>query len=142
MKRIATLALFTLAGILGSGKAFAQDHAVRARIPFDFIVGNTVLPAGSYEITPVISDGIEIRNSDAGKAIESIAYSDSTQHANGAVLVFNQQDSHYFLCEILGGASGGLNVALPESKLEKRARTRELMASNQSQISIPASEGN
>lgn len=141
MKRIATLALFALGGALGAGKAVAQDHEVRANIPFDFVVGNSMLPAGSYEITSIFSDVIAIRNSEVGHTVQSLASPDSTQSASRAVLVFQQHDNHYFLCKILGGSSG-LNVALPESKLEERARTLDLMASNQSQIPIPASEGN
>lgn len=142
MKRIATLALFILASILGPGNALGQGSDVRAKIPFDFIVGNTTLPAGSYEITPVFTDAIAISNSEASHAVLSMVSADSTQSRSGAVLVFQKHGSSYFLCEILGGPSGKLNVALPESKLEKRARALELMASNQSQISIPASEGN
>src|ERR1700751_1260424 len=142
MKRIATLALFAVGGTLGGGKALAQDHEVRANIPFDFIVANTMLPAGSYDITTGFTVVIAIRNGQAGQTVESFDSPDNTQSASRAVLVFQQHDDHYVLCKILGGPSGGLSVALPESKLEERARALELMASNQSQISIPASEGN
>ena len=43
--------------LLGLGLFFvvsgvrAQENAVKANIPFDFVVGNKVLPAGEYMVT-------------------------------------------------------------------------------------------
>ena len=53
MKRITSTALFTLAVLVtaalvpGTG-AMAQGRAVRATVPFDFTVGDKLLPAGTY----------------------------------------------------------------------------------------------
>ena len=46
MKRITAIALFAAASALGAGHALAQDHAVQATMPFDFTVGNKLLPQG------------------------------------------------------------------------------------------------
>ncbi|MBV8114110.1 MAG: hypothetical protein JO300_05170, partial [Silvibacterium sp.] len=51
MKRITTTALFILAALVTAGGAVAQDRAVRATVPFDFTVGDKLLPAGNYEIS-------------------------------------------------------------------------------------------
>jgi hypothetical protein len=142
MKRITAIALLAAAGMLGAGNALAQGYAVRATMPFDFTVGAKLLPAGTYQITRVRNDLITIQNSDKKIAILSTSLPDENQSANGPVLVFNKYGGEYFLRKVLGGSSGGLNINLPLTKSEERARKQEIMAHNQSQISIPASEGN
>ena len=58
MKRItAIVALLAAASTIGLGNAFAQGNAVRATMPFDFTVGNKVLPAGTYTITVTATCG-------------------------------------------------------------------------------------
>lgn len=141
VKRITALALFFAATTLATGNLFAQALAVQATMPFNFTVGNTMLPSGTYTVIPVRDDVIAIQNSDKKVVVLSEASSDSRQLPNGAALIFDKYQNHYFLREVLGGSSS-LNVDLPRAKSEQKARTRETMALNQSQISIPASEGN
>jgi len=50
MNRIMTTILGTLAGFAVLNGAAAQQHAVRAVIPFDFTAAGAVLPAGNYTI--------------------------------------------------------------------------------------------
>jgi len=50
MNRIMTTILCTLAGFAVLNGAAAQQHAVRAVIPFDFSAAGAVLPAGNYTI--------------------------------------------------------------------------------------------
>jgi hypothetical protein len=47
---IATVAIIATAVLVSS--AFAQTVALRAAIPFDFYVGDKLLPAGTYTIEP------------------------------------------------------------------------------------------
>ncbi len=141
MKRITALAIFSAATALAAGNLFAQAHAVQATMPFEFTVGNKLLPSGTYTIIPVRDDVIEIQNSDKKVFILSPTSPDSRQLPNGAALIFDKYQNRYFLREVLAG-SFALNVELPKPKSEKKARTQETMALNQSQISIPASEGN
>ena len=51
MKRITSIALCVLASLAAAGSASAQDHAVKATVPFGFYVGNKWLPSGTYELT-------------------------------------------------------------------------------------------
>jgi hypothetical protein len=142
MKRITALALFAATSILGVGSALAQDLAVRATMPFAFTVGNKLLPPGTYTIIPVHRGIIAIRSWDANVGVLSTAISDSNQSQNGSKLVFTKYGDQYFLREILGGSGGGLNVSLPLTNSEKRARNQQTLAFNQSQISVSASKGN
>jgi hypothetical protein len=141
MKRITVLALFSAAATLAAGNLLAQAHAVQATMPFDFMVGNKILPSGTYTVVPVTDDVIAIQNSDKKVVALSQASSDTRQLPNGAALIFDKYQNQYFLREVLGGPST-LNADLPWAKSERKARTQETMAHDQSQISIAASEGN
>jgi hypothetical protein len=142
MKRIkAIVALLAVASTIGLGNAFAQGNAVRATMPFDFTVGNKVLPAGTYTINRFHNDLIEIRGVDKDVALLSTSYGDETQSKNGPVLVFDKCGGDYFLREVLGGSAGGMNVNLPLSKAEERARQQESLAKNITQVSIAATAG-
>ena len=122
MKRIAVIALLALAGVVGMGKAMAQNE-VRVKVPFDFAVGNKVLPAGTYSITPVSEWAIEIQNRDTNDALLTVVNQDSNEPGKN-VLVFNKYSGHYFLREILC-ESARMNVDLPTTKIEQRARQEE-----------------
>jgi hypothetical protein len=141
MKRITAIALFAAAAGLAAGNLFAQAHAVKATMPFGFTVGDKLLAPGTYTVTPVSDDVIAIQNNDSHFLLLNQTSPDSRQLPNGAALVFDKYQNQYFLREVLGGPFA-LNVDLPSTKSERRARTMETMAHNQSQVSIPASEGN
>ena len=123
MKRTIAITLLALAGVVGTGKALAQDH-VRATVPFDFTVGNKTLPAGTYWIARTSGTAISIQNRDAGAAVLSMTSQAPNESAKN-VLVFDRYGNHYFLREILC-ESAKMNMSLPWSKGE--ARTRELQA--------------
>jgi hypothetical protein len=129
MKHITAIALFIAATVITAGKAIAQDYAVQATIPFSFSVNGKQLPAGNYTLgTDVTSPRI-------------LKISDRTQHANALAvampaeeqkhkvnqLVFHKYGDQYFLCEIRSEQSS-LNVQLPTTKQEKRARTETQVA--------------
>lgn len=134
MKPFTTTALITLAGILGAGNALAQDRGVRATMPFDFEVGGQLLPAGTYTITPISDNRIEIRNRDKHVALQALALADSNRSKRG-VLVFDRYADQYFLHEILCEPAD-MNLNLPTSKDEKKARVAAEV-----QASIPSNTG-
>ena len=137
MKRITAIALFVIAAFITTGRAVAQDRAVRATVPFDFTVGDKLLPAGTYTITTASSDVIELRNYDRRIAILSTATPDSKESRNGSKLVFDKYGDQYFLSEILC-QSASMNVNLPTSKAEKRARVQEAMLHSVSEVFVAA----
>jgi hypothetical protein len=137
MKRITSLALFALAGVLSTGSALAQDASLRATMPFDFIVGNKQLPSGTYTVSPVFSSAVAIRSWDNNTSALSTVSPASNQSNGGGKLVFDKVGDQYFLREVFGG-SAGVNVLLPVSRSEEKARHQETMARNLSQVSIAA----
>jgi len=137
MKRITATALFTLAALVTAGGAMAQGRAVRATVPFDFTLGDKLLPAGNYEITSPSDGVIEVQNRDRHVTILSTSNYDSRQSRNGSKLVFDKYGDQYFLSEILCSSSA-INVSLPRSRAEKDARQHEAMLPNASQVFIAA----
>jgi hypothetical protein len=137
MKRITAIALFTVAAFVTAGEAMAQDHAVRATVPFAFTVGGKLLPSGNYEFTTPLTNVIEIKNRD-NDHIVAMATTNYDRHESrkGGKLVFDRYGDQYFLSEILTPTA--VNVSLPPSKQEKQARQQEATIHNASQILVAA----
>ncbi len=134
MKNVAAIALIATASALGAGHGLAQAHAVQATMPFDFTVGNKLLPSGTYTITPVSDDAIEIQNNNTHFAVLSPATPDSDLKT-GCNLVFDKYAGQYFLREIAGGPSA-FNVNLPVSSKEYSSRKQEAMAKPANQVFV------
>ncbi|HEX5235052.1 MAG TPA: hypothetical protein VFW25_06945 [Silvibacterium sp.] len=138
MKRITAVAFFTLASILGAGRALAQSHQVQATVPFDFTVGANVLPSGTYTIESVSDNGIEIRSSGQRSGILALAFVTSDQSLRGDELVFEKHAGRYSLREILC-ESGKMNVSVPAGNWKKGSRMEEAkLQDNSGQVLIAA----
>jgi hypothetical protein len=125
MKRIAAIALFVASTLLTAGSAVAQDHRVKATVPFNFTVNNSWLPAGTYTIgsnasTPNI---LSIRDRATSVHILAMGLTDPRDSEKVGKLVFHRYGNQYFLSEIRCGLAS-MNVHFPATKLEKKARTQ------------------
>jgi hypothetical protein len=98
------LALAISAALGMSTTAFAQTTQLKVAVPFDFMAGDTVLPAGDYDVQSTDTWGgkaLSIHNvtSNAGTLI----LSDSCQTAktsDSSKLVFYRYGDRYFLAEV------------------------------------------
>ncbi len=134
MKRImsiTSIALFALVSFVTVGSISAQERAVKANVPFDFTVGDKLLPAGTYTISAENTNVIKIQNSAKHVTLLSTATSDGKESKTGE-LVFNKYGDQYFLREILC-SSADMNMAVPTSKQEKRARVQEASVNSNGQ---------
>lgn len=98
----------------------------RADVPFDFIVGDKVLQAGTYNISDVAANAIALRalrSSDA--AMIQFQPADGNRHMESK-LVFHQYGDRYFLYQVW--SADGQGMQLHQSKLEKE----QALAANQS----------
>ncbi|MGH9615474.1 MAG: hypothetical protein ACRD28_01950 [Acidobacteriaceae bacterium] len=125
MTRISAVAFFTIASILGAGSAFAQmqPKEVRATVPFDFTVGNKVLPAGTYSIARATDGTIQIQDRKAHVVALTLA-SQSSSPSAGCALNFDRRNGQNFLRGVLC-QSALISINVPASKLEKRAQVEE-----------------
>jgi hypothetical protein len=125
MKRTIATAFFAVASLLTTGNVSAQENAVQVTIPFNFAVGNTVLPSGTYIVTSENPQMVLIRNKDHWKlASMALINQGDDRYAGEGKLVFNRYGNEYFLSGI-DCPSAAIIADLPTSKREERARTRE-----------------
>lgn len=128
MKKLTAIALFTVAGLLAAGNALAQQHEVRASVPFSFTAGGKTLPSGEYSISSIRDDVIEIRNQQQGGAVLARARDTVDQSKSGSVLVFERRGDMYSLRKILC-APQAMNVSLPVEHWKKGSYVQEAMNS-------------
>jgi hypothetical protein len=134
MKRIIAIALFAASSLAAAGNLSAQDHMVKANIPFDFTVNNNVLPAGTYTFSSLSPSAVQVRNVNGHVAEMSLVQNDD-KRSTTPVLVFQRYGNQYFLHEIL--AANAMNVAVPSSKREqRRLQEAKLQESNQTLIAL------
>jgi len=120
------LAMLAVAALLATPLVFAQVEHLTANIPFDFIVGNQTLPAGTYKVacSPNGAPTVTLRGVDV-KAVH-IAITQATRSgkvpAEGK-LIFNRYGDSNFLAQVWrpGIHQGNL---LPASKTEREMAAR------------------
>jgi hypothetical protein len=139
MKRITAIALLAIANLAMAGTSFAQTAGVQANVPFDFTVGNKVLPPGTYRIQSQWKSGptIVIKNHDKPISVMTLVDQDGARSKTGGKLIFHKYGDQYFLSEILCD-SADMNVALHPSKAEKRVKLQQAMIQPSSEVFIAA----
>lgn len=121
MKHISRIAiLFAAASLSLAANLHAQEHVVRAKVPFEFSVGNTMFPSGDYRITQT-GAFLHIENENTRKGAYVIASGTDPSTDGKSRLVFNRADSTYFLRKLTSATSAqSREVSL--SKEEHRAQ--------------------
>lgn len=122
-KLFGALTTIVLALVVNATVATAQTRT-KADVPFDFVVGQKVLPAGTYNVSEMSQHAILIRNAHTSKAAMINAQAAEKLNPQSPKLVFHEYGDRYFLYQAWDGSTEG--VQFPESKLEKEYR-----ASNQ-----------
>ena len=114
-----------VASFITVGNVSAQTDSVQATVPFNFSVGSTVLPSGTYIINSETPEVVMVRNKDHWNLAKKVLITPGNpQYAGVGKLVFEKYGDEYFLNEILC-PSAAIIADLPTSKREDRARTRE-----------------
>jgi hypothetical protein len=123
MKKIVTIAILFVFTCIVTGTALAQGEGVRAKVPFDFTVGSTTLPAGTYSIKSINNSAIiKIDNlSNTGDHVLTMSQAPSGKPAPVRTLVFHKWGTQYFLSDVRGDEYH-MNLHFPTSKEEKRAK--------------------
>jgi hypothetical protein len=118
---ITTIASFVL--LAGVSPAKAQDNLLVASVPFEFNVGETTLPPGTYRVSRVDghTDVLLVRS--ARRGIFVFGYRDGSQDGNETPrLIFHRYADQHFLREIR--FLGSLGMSLPETLEERGAKER------------------
>jgi len=124
--RIPQTILVAAAALVFGSAAYAQEINVRARVPFDFVVGNQEYPAGQYAVQNARDTGFYVSiNNQEKRTTRGLAdslpciSSKPLTPANEAKLVFHRVGNTYFLFRIwVGGETTGREF--PMSHREKQ----------------------
>jgi hypothetical protein len=95
--------LFTLTVLLLATAAQAQQTKVQANIPFDFVAGDRLYPAGEYTLKSMNDSGVPIRiegTPEATSAIVSTNPCAGRGPATSTKVVFHRMGDHYFLYQV------------------------------------------
>ena len=118
------------ATLMSSSLMFGQNlhRTVVAQVPFEFMVGNKMIPAGKCEIQTEDTNVLTVHNFDAKKsALSTSARSDENQ-GDRTVMAFEIRGGQYFLSEIsIKGST--LTYRLPESRAAAELRAQNAPAS-------------
>ena len=100
--------------------AFAQGSTfLKADVPFDFSAGNSIMPAGRYQVERGPANGtVTIRSDDGKKAVivMTLLTTSMARHEQGS-LMFHRYGNAYILSEIWTPGNDGRE--LPTTKRER-----------------------
>jgi hypothetical protein len=131
--------LAVAAALVFTALAPAQSHAqqvTHAKVPFAFQAGNTMMPAGEYQIQralPEVKTLQQIRRTDSSAStFVSTNVVESTDKNAGSKLIFHCYSNECFLSEIWVGSGQGL-------KLEQSRREKEVsLAKTEYELAVVA----
>jgi hypothetical protein len=115
---IVAAAVMSAAGV---SIASAQTRVV-AKVPFDFVVGETVMPAGSYTVQGVEDEAgvVSVESADGRAAAVTLAQSTAPLEAfTEPHLVFEKFGGRYFLARVVAGAGDEQKILLTPAKMER-----------------------
>jgi hypothetical protein len=114
--------LFALLGLgllFTTASAYAQTVALKANVPFNFIVTGKTLPAGEYDIQSLSGNErvLVIRGAEASPKMVMASPCESVRPSDKTKLIFHRYGDRYFLSQIwtAGNSSG---TELPQSRRE------------------------
>jgi hypothetical protein len=124
-KLFMALCLLTVGGGVVANAQVDSVPQIEVNVPFAFVVGDTSLPAGKYQIKTLddtANDVLEIRSADSRTAVifnTADAQTRRDQIESKTELIFDKVQGQYFLSQIwVAGTSTGNE--LTKSRMEKR----------------------
>jgi hypothetical protein len=123
MKHIIATTLLAVASLMAHRDASAQDK-LQVTVPFEFTVGQNLLPAGTYEINFVQPQAVELSNQAKHINVFAVLTSKDDVRESPDKMIFNRYGNQYFLNEIHGGY-GQSARKVSVSKREQRLRLEE-----------------
>ncbi len=98
-KQLINVCLFAAAAFTATVPGLAQSQ-ILVKVPFDFTVGATPMPAGDYSVRED-STGVMFITSQGGKTIGVLTTADVPNQSNEAALRFDKLNGRYSLSEVV-----------------------------------------
>ncbi|HEY3840647.1 MAG TPA: hypothetical protein VGL72_28945 [Bryobacteraceae bacterium] len=80
------------------------------KVPFDFIVGSTTMPAGDYSVREDATGVVFITSQELRKTVGILTSADMPNQNNETALKFDKVNGHYSLSEVILFAEPGRRV--------------------------------
>jgi hypothetical protein len=129
MKKL-SLGLLLIAFFLVTAPLFAQSSITQANVPFDFVVGKQVFPAGQYTVEFPSADGLMVIHGAKGQTGRALTFRSSTPaNLEEGKWVFVQYGETYFLSEVAmpgGSAASKLPIDLKHMAIAKDTMPKEV----------------
>jgi hypothetical protein len=130
---VSLLALSLIVSALAAAPAYAKSpNGLRAQVPFDFHVGDEIVPSGEYTVSALNDDGSALRiRSASGRECATTPANAKQAKLNAKSsprLVFHKYGEQYFLAAVWGDGETGREI--PESGRERALRRGRLVAGN------------
>lgn len=129
--------ILTLAFVTAVVSANAQTPSyIKANVPFQFVIGDRMLPAGNYTVKgmTITSDAIQVRNEDGNTSAMRLTNTmEARASQQQAKMVFHRYGNQYYLAEVWDGVSNGRQLL---SSSTERAIEREWKKRPQTELAI------
>ena len=114
----ATLVILATLSLAATSLVAQSKPVITANVPFNFMVGGKMLPAGEYRIQTERPNAVLIQSRDSKTNANLTAHSAQNTEMRGvAALRFNRYGDRYFLSQVWTGSDVGQEV--PKSRAEK-----------------------
>lgn len=100
-KQLLQMCLLTAAACAASVSGFAQSSRITVKVPFDFTVGTTALPAGDYSLQEDATGVVFITSQELRRTIGVLTSADTPNHDSEPALKFDKVNGHYNLSEVV-----------------------------------------
>jgi hypothetical protein len=130
---VSLLALSLLVSALAVAPAYAKSlDGMKAQVPFDFHVGDKLVPSGDYTVSALNDDesALCIRSASGREYATTLANAKQARvnAKSSPRLVFHKYGEQYFLAAVWGAGETGR--VIPESGRESALRRGRLVAGN------------
>ncbi len=99
-KQLLNVCLFAGATFMATVPGFAQSQ-ILVKVPFNFTVGSTPMPAGDYSLREDSTGVVFITAQGHGKTIGVLTSADFANPSNEAALKFDKVNGQYSLSEVV-----------------------------------------
>jgi hypothetical protein len=116
-KQLVNLCLLTAAACVATVPGFAQSSQIQVKVPFDFTVGATAMPAGDYFLREDSTGVVFITSQELRKTIGVLTSADAPNQSNETALRFDKVNGRYSLSEVMMFAEPSRRIlASPKAK--------------------------
>ena len=100
-KQLINLCVLAAAVCAATVSGLAQTSHISVKVPFDFTVGSTPMPAGDYSLREDSTGVVFITSQELRKTIGVLTSADTPNQSNEAALRFDKVNGRYSLSEVV-----------------------------------------